>query len=207
MSRNEEEVMEENDHIEEPHQGQFIDGTPSREVLLRVNNNNDHSIIGDSTSVNPCAQDSLRVILDEIKSLRSQMNLLQNQVKPTSDDKRSNDQNNVRFGINTMYEDEHTHNAYQPYRTTSMPNSYDEPRNYDYSRTSSSYPMTSRSSINHGTTNFAQSCVHLKLFKRERTIVMNTTYLTMATQDEHRNLNSDEHRNREEENRQHLMVL
>lgn len=54
----------------------------------------------------------MRVILDEIRSLKSQMNLLQNQVKPTSDDKRSTDQNNVRFGINTMYEDEHTHNVY-----------------------------------------------------------------------------------------------
>lgn len=168
MSRNGEEVMEENDHIEEPHQGQFIDGTPSREVLLRVNNNNDSSIIGDSTSVNPCAQNSLRMILDEIKSLKSQMNLLQNQVKPTSDDKRLTDQNNVRFGINTMYEDEHTHNAYQPYRTTSMPNSYDEPRNYDYSRTSSSYPTTSRSSINHRNDEF-RSTMHPFENIRERT--------------------------------------
>lgn len=172
--------MEENDHIEEPHQGQFIDGTPSREVLLRVNNNNDSSIIGDSTSVNPCAQNSLRMILDEIKSLKSQMNLLQNQVKPTSDDKRLTDQNNVRFGINTMYEDNicttHTSRR-EPHlcRICTITVIQIIQEQVRHIQRHQEVLLTT------GTTNFAQPCIHLKTFEREHTIVMNMMYLTMAT--------------------------
>ena len=78
--------MEENDHTMEPQQGQFIDGTPSREVLLRVNHNNDREVIGYNNGENSCTQDSLSTILQEIKSLKSQVNSLQKRVQQTIGD-------------------------------------------------------------------------------------------------------------------------
>ena len=119
--------MEENDHNMEPQQGQFIDGTPSREVLLRVNHNNDREVIGDNNGVNSCTQDSLRTILQEIKSLKSQMNSLQNRVQPTIGDNQQMNQNNERFY--TTNENDQTRNIYQPYRSSSMQNYEDESRN------------------------------------------------------------------------------
>jgi hypothetical protein len=68
-------ILEESDQIME--QEEFTEGTPSREVLLRVNHNKVH--IGDGKDVNSGIQDSLCAVLSEIKSLKSQVNLLQSQ--------------------------------------------------------------------------------------------------------------------------------
>ena len=73
-------ILEERDQIMEHEE--FTEGTPGREVLLRVNHNKVH--IGDGKDVNSGIQDSLCAVLSEIKSLKSQVNLLQSQVNLTS---------------------------------------------------------------------------------------------------------------------------
>ena len=162
--------MEENDHTMEPQQGQFIDGTPSREVLLRVNHNNDHEVIGDNNGVNSCTQDSLRTILQEIKSLKSQMNSLQNRVQPTIGDNQQMNQNNERFYTTT--ENDQTRNMYQPYRSSSMQNYEDESRNYD-SRKSWSNPMVSHSFTNNAEFSDFQPTMRPFETPRERTYDLN----------------------------------
>lgn len=165
MSRNED-VLEESDHHMEQQQGEFMEGTPSREVLLRINHNEDH--IGDGNDVRSGTQDSLNAILSELKTLKSQMNLLQNQVRLTSDDTRQANQDRVRFCTNATFQGDQLHNAQQPYRSSSMPNSYDESREHEHSRTSWSNTTESRSFINNARTNEFQPIMRPCESSRER---------------------------------------
>jgi hypothetical protein len=133
-------ILEESVQIME--QEEFTEGTPSREVLLRVNCNKVH--IGDGKDVNSGIPDSLCAVLSEIKSLKCQVNSLQSQVNLAGDDSRYVHQNKMCFRENTALEGDQRHNIEQPNRNSSAHNFHEEFR--DHSAASGSNPTMSRSS-------------------------------------------------------------
>jgi hypothetical protein len=135
-------ILEESDQIME--QEEFTEGTPSREVLLRVNYNKVH--IGDRKDVNSGIQDSLCAVLSEIKSLKSHVNLLQSQANLTSDDTWYVNQSGMRIHGNTSLEGDQRYNIEQPNRNSSTHNFPEEL--CDHSATSGSNSTMSRSSTN-----------------------------------------------------------